>query len=143
MIKKIKIILNDKKYIIHLIKYVFFGVLATIVSLGSFWLIRRYLPQIEENIANAISIILAIIFAYFTNRIYVFKSKEKNMLKEFIAFASSRGFTFAFDMATFFIFASVLHFNEMIVKIIIQIAVIILNYIISKVLVFKEVKEDE
>lgn len=139
--KKITEILNDKEYMMHLFVYLIFGVLTTIVGLGSFWLLRRHLPQIEENLANAISIILAIVFAYFTNRKYVFKSKEKNMFKEFVAFASSRGLTFAFDMASFFIFASVLNYNEMIVKTIISIAVILLNYIISKVYVFKGVKE--
>jgi putative flippase GtrA len=130
-----------KEILIHLFIYFIFGVLTTIVGLGSFWLLRRYLPGVNENFANALSITFAIIFAYFTNRKYVFNSKEKNMLKEFVAFAASRGFTFAFDMATFFIFASIMQFDEMVVKVIISVAVIILNYILSKVYVFKGVKE--
>lgn len=136
--KLFKYILNNKEYIKHLFLYLLFGVLTTVVSLGLFWLLREYAPFINENVSNALSIISGIIFAYFTNRKYVFSSIEKNMLKEFSKFFASRAFTFFFDMFTFFIFASLLKYNEMIVKICIAVAVVILNYIFSKILVFNK-----
>ena len=68
----------------------------------------------------------------------VFESKEKNILKEFSKFLMARVASSVFDMASFFVFATCLKFNEMIVKIIISIVVVILNYFLSKLLVFHQ-----
>ena len=130
-IKKIK----DKSLMIHIIKYLFFGVVTTILSIGSFALLIE-LTTLNENICNFISIIVGILSAYVLNRQYVFESKEKNILKEFSKFLMARVASSVFDMASFFVFATCLKFNEMIVKIIISIVVVILNYFLSKLLVF-------
>lgn len=133
--------LNDKEYRNHIISYVFFGVITTLVNWVSFYLIRRYLPFVEENIANIISIILAVIVAYITNRKFVFHSKDKNILKEFIAFCSGRAVTMIIEELGFLIFATLIGFNEMLVKVVVSVIIVILNYFISKFFVFKQEKK--
>lgn len=75
-------ILENKEKLHELIVYGIFGVLATMVSFGSLYVLGKVFVNTDKNILNIVSIILAMTFAYFTNRKYVFKSKEKNMLKE-------------------------------------------------------------
>lgn len=132
---------NDEKYRKHIITYLAFGIITTLVSWGSFWIMRKYIPMLNENIANIISIILAVIVAYVTNRKYVFSSTEKNIVKEFVAFCSGRVVTMIFETITFWLFATILGINEMLVKVGVSIIVVILNYIISKIFVFKSRKE--
>ena len=132
---------NDEKYRKHIITYLVFGIITTLVSWGSCWIMRKYIPMLNENIANIISIILAVIVAYVTNRKYVFSSTEKNIVKEFVAFCSGRAVTMIFETITFWLFATILGINEMLVKVGVSIIVVILNYIISKIFVFKNRKE--
>lgn len=132
-IKKIE----DKKFMIHVLKYLIFGVLTTIISIGSFWILINF-TTVEENICNVLSIIIGILAAYVLNREYVFESKETNILKEFSKFVMSRIASSLFDIAMFFIFATCLSLNEMAVKIVISIVVVILNYVLSKLLVFNK-----
>ena len=132
---------NDEKYRKHIITYLVFGIITTLVSWGSFWIMRKYIPMLNENIANIISSILAVIVAYVTNRKYVFSSTEKNIVKEFVAFCSGRAVTMIFETITFWLFATILGINEMLVKVGVSIIVVILNYIISKIFVFKNRKE--
>lgn len=132
---------NDVSYRKHIITYLLVGILTTIVSLGSFWLIRKALPFINENIANIASIALAILTAYASNRKYVFKSTEKNIFKEFVSFCSGRLVTMLVETVSFYVFATFLGLDEMLVKIAISVVIVILNYIISKVFVFKNRKE--
>lgn len=130
---------SDAEYRKHIILYFIFGVITTLVSWGSFYLLRHFVPVIEENIANIISIVLAVITAYITNRRYVFKSVEKNILKEFLAFCSSRAVTMLLEALIFFVFATVLDFPEMVVKIGESVIIMILNYFFSKFFVFKKI----
>ena len=128
---------KNKEKTKHFLVYGFFGILTTIVSFGSFYILRKLYININENILNIISIIFAIIFAYFTNRKFVFKSKEKNILKEFLKFFGSRAFSTIFEIILFFIFNSVLIIDGMISKALISFVVIVLNYVTSKNFVFK------
>ncbi len=134
--------LYDRPFLIHIIKYLIIGVLTTIICLGLFWGFIHLTPlgetDVGENIANFLSIVITIVIAYFLNRTLVFNSKETNILKEFLTFVMARIISMIFDMASFFIFATICGFDEMIVKIIIQIGVVILNYILSKVMVFRK-----
>lgn len=127
--------MKDKPFMIHIIKYLFFGVVTTILSIGSFYLLIK-LTNLNENFCNFISIVVGILSAYILNRLYVFESKEKNILKEFSKFLMARIASSLFDMITFFVFATCLSLNEMAVKIVISIVVVILNYFLSKLLVF-------
>ncbi len=128
----------------EIINYLIIGVLTTIVSLVSYYLltitILDPLNVIELQIANIISWILSVLFAYVTNRKYVFVSKNKNIKKEISKFVSSRLTTLFIDMLLMALFVSILNFNDKIIKLIVQIIVIVLNYIFSKLFVFKEQK---
>ena len=129
----------------ELIAYLIVGVLTTIVSLGVYYLVTiTFLnPKnpIELQIANVISWTIAVVFAYFTNRKYVFQSKEKDKIKEGSKFILSRLTTLGLDMLTMFIMVSVLNINDRISKLASQFIVISGNYIISKFFVFKKKKD--
>ncbi|MBQ3421128.1 MAG: GtrA family protein [Romboutsia sp.] len=124
----------------EIINYLIVGVLTTLVSLITYYILTITIlnpnNEIELQIANIISWIFAVIFAYITNRKMVFESKDKNITTEFTKFVSSRISTLLIEMFLMFILVSVLHFNDKIMKIIAQIIVIILNYIFSKLFVF-------
>ena len=128
-------LVKDKEKFVHLSKYLICGVITTIFCLALFYLLIQ--TPLNENVANFISIVASIVVAYFLNREYVFVSDETNLLKEFTKFATARASTFFFDMGFFFIFVTLLGFNKMLIKAIIQVVVIILNYILSKLFVFK------
>lgn len=85
-----------KKFLtVEVVLYIFFGVLTTVVNIGSFAIITSCF-KLEENISNAIAIILAVLFAYFTNKDLVFNSKAesfKEKILEFFKFMLGRAFT--------------------------------------------------
>lgn len=126
----------------EIISYLIIGVLTTIVSLISYYLLTITILSpnnpLELTIANIVSWIISVLFAYITNRKYVFQSKDKNILKEASKFTLSRVTTLLIDILLMFIFVSILHFNDKIIKLLVQIIIIILNYIFSKLLVFKK-----
>ncbi|MCI9280703.1 MAG: GtrA family protein [Bacilli bacterium] len=126
----------------EIINYLIVGVLTTVVSLATYFICTETFldpnKKLELQIANIISWIFAVAFAYFTNRKYVFKSKNKNMLKEASSFVGSRILSLLMDMFTMFIIVSVLHLNDKIGKLVSQVIVTIANYILSKLFVFKK-----
>lgn len=126
----------------EIIVYLIIGGLTTLVSLGSYYLLTIKLlnpnNSIELAIANTFSWIFAVTFAYFTNRIFVFQSKNKNVLKEAIKFYLSRISTLLLEIFCMFLLVNLLTINDKISKIIVQILIIIGNYIISKFFVFKK-----
>ena len=126
----------------EIIAYLIVGVLTTIVSLVTYYLVTiTFLDPnnpIELQIANIISWIFAVAFAYFANRKYVFKSKEENKVKEATKFVAARLGTLGLDMLTMFIMVSLLGINDRISKLVSQVIVIVGNYIISKLFVFKK-----
>lgn len=134
--EKIINLLKDKEKMKQIIVYLVFGVLATIVDFGTFYLLDKFIPLLDENISNVIAIFAAIVFAYFTNREYVFKSNETNRFKEFFKFFLGRMFSTVFNIVAFWIFTTFTTIDELIVKAGISVVVIILNYIISKMFVF-------
>ena len=93
---------------------------------------------IQLQIANVTSWIACVTFAYVTNKKYVFKSSNKSLKKEATQFYLSRIATLLLDMSLMFILVSVCHFNDKIMKILVQIIVVLGNYIISKLIVFKK-----
>lgn len=136
---------NIKKLYIkykEIINYLIVGVLTTIVSLSTYYLlvftILNPKNSIQLQIANIVSWIVSVAFAYVTNRKYVFESKEKNKLKEAGMFFFARVLTLLLDMAIMFVGVTVLHLNDKIFKLISQVAITISNYLISKLFVFKK-----
>jgi putative flippase GtrA len=128
----------------EVISYLIIGVLTTIVSLVSYYLLTTYIlnpdKPIELQIANVLSWILSVTFAYFTNRKYVFRSNNKNVLKEGMKFYSARLLTLFMDMLIMFVLVSLMGINDKIIKLLSQVVVVIANYVISKFMVFKKSK---
>ena len=128
-------IYNKNKEIIN---YLIIGILTTIVSLASYYLLTFTILNpnnaFELQLANIISWILSVLFAYITNRKYVFSSTNKNIKKELSKFISSRFTTLLIDMGLMALLVTILNFNDKLVKLIVQIIVIVLNYIFSKLL---------
>lgn len=125
----------------EIIMYIIIGGLTTLVSLGSYYLLTLKLldpnKSIELAIANVLSWIFAVTFAYFTNRIFVFKSKNNKIFNEAVKFYLSRISTLLLEILCMFLLVNILSINDRISKIIVQILITIGNYIISKFLVFK------
>ena len=123
----------------EVIFYIIFGVLTTIANIGVFYLLT--LLGLNENIANIIAIIVAVLFAYFTNRKLVFNSTAttfKENLKEFYKFMIGRAFTMVVEALGFPLFYNVLGIQELISKLMISFIVIVLNFFISKFFAFKK-----
>lgn len=130
----------------EIINYLIFGVLTTVVSLATYYGLTLTIlnpdKAVELQIANIISWIAAVTFAYFTNRKWVFENKEKANIKEASKFYLSRVSTLLIDMALMFIFVTKLGVNDKIMKLVVQVVVTILNYIFSKFIVFREKKNE-
>lgn len=159
IIRKFRPLYDKNKSIVL---YIFFGGLTTLVNILVYLLFARVLGEIAplsyfidwlENsfeitsekslplVATAISWFISVLFAFITNRIWVFNApttNKKEFLKQISAFFGGRAFSGGLDMLIIFIFVSVLKFNDILVKILSNVLVLILNYIISKLFVFKK-----
>ena len=142
MKKIIKKVWNLYKKYDEIINYLIVGGLTTIVSLGTYYFcVYTFLNPnnaFQLQIANIISWISCVTFAYFTNRIFVFKSKRTDKLKEAISFYGSRIATLLLEMGIMFVFVTILHFNDKIIKFVAQVVITILNYVLSKLLIFRK-----
>ena len=127
-----------KKYK-EILLYLFFGGLTFLVSVGSY-IFFEFIIHMPPLITNLFSWILAVTFAYVTNRVWVFTDIAYGVwgiTKEIIFFFTGRAATLILEEAILFIGITVLEFNSLSVKVIGQIIVIITNYFISKIIVFK------
>mgnify|MGYP004663464055 FL=1 len=142
--KKIKEVYLKYKEIIN---YLIFGVLTTAVSLAVYYILVFTVldpsKPIQLQIANILSWVAGVTFAYFTNRKYVFESKETNKLKEASKFVTARIVTLVMDMFIMWFGVTILHGNDKIIKLLSQVIVVIANYVFSKLIVFKENKKNE
>ena len=143
MFEKLKKELTDKEKRSHYIKYLIVGCITMFISVSSFKLIRVYLPELNENFANVLSIIVAIICSYFMNRAFVFESKERNVIKEFGKFFSGRLVTLVVEEIVFFVGIDVIQLTDMPVKISSTVIAFVMNYIFSRWMVFRNSKINE
>lgn len=121
------------------ILYLFFGVLTTIINILIYALSTKVFG-IEYLASNIISWIISVAFAFFTNKIFVFKSKTNTkilMLKELMSFYYYRLLSLIIEMVLLYICVDLLKINDLAMKILTNIIVIVLNYFFSKFLVFK------
>ena len=147
MIKKIKELY--KKYE-EIVLYLIMGVLSMIVNFavqfGLLFTILDASNAFQLQLSVIIAWIAAVLFAYITNRIFVFKSKN-NKLKEFINFIIARVFTLGLEMLIIWFFITFLEFNSnfwvIVWKLFAQAVVIISNYIFSKLFIFKKDKNQK
>ena len=145
-----KIIDLYKKYE-EIINYLIIGILTTVVNLAVkyalLFTVLNASDATQLQIAVVISWVVACIFAYITNRKIVFKSKSKKILKEFTAFVSARIFTLILEMLIMFIFVTLLNLDSdlwvVIWSLVAQVVVIVVNYVLSKLVIFKKEKKDE
>ncbi len=121
------------------ILYIVFGAGTTVVSIGSFVLLHE-LCRVHELLANIYSWLLAVAFAYFTNRRWVFTSQTRGLAfwKEMVAFYSGRLLTLGIEEGILLVFATWLSINSTCVKLFAQVVVLVGNYIISKLFIFKK-----
>ena len=129
----------------ELINYAVFGVLTTLVNYIAFWFFSSVvvLSSTSTVPANIVAWIVSCTFAFITNRLWVFDSQEKSkkgIIREAVSFYISRLATLGVETLIMFVFADVLGFNKYIVKLVANVIVIILNYILSKLVVFRKKK---
>ena len=121
----------------EVISYLIFGILTTLVNIVVYTICDDVL-QIQYLISNAIAWIVSVLFSYFTNRKYVFESHNSSIINELVKFIGARVSTGIMDMLLMWLFVDVLSMQSMISKIIVNVVVVILNYIFSKLFVFQE-----
>lgn len=121
----------------ELFLYVVFGAFTFFVNIITYFLFESVLG-INYLISNILAWFFSVLFAYITNRIWVFESKSPDILKEASLFFGGRIFSGAVDTALMYLFIDILVIGDLASKIIVQIVVIILNYVFSKLIVFKD-----
>lgn len=128
----------------ELILYVFFGGLTTLVNWGSYWLLADVF-RVEYLWATVIAQFLSILFAYITNRIWVFESKThglKGITFEILRFFGCRLFSAFLDFGCMLVGVDYLHINDKVMKLLSNVVVIIVNYVFSKVFIFKKTEKE-
>ena len=136
----------------ELITYVIFGVLTTVVNFFAFWLFAKIFGEAFYLVNNAIAWVVGVVFAYITNKLFVFESKSwdlKVIAKEITGFLGARIFSFLVEEGGMLLFISVLGFGEksltvlgititgqFVVKILLAVIVVVLNYVFSKFFIF-------
>ena len=140
--KKIKELYVKYKEIIN---YVIFGGLAAVVNFGSYFVFARIF-HIDEVVSSGLSWFCAVLFAYITNKIWVFESKtetKKAFLKEMIMFFAARVISgILCDVGTFALMVKVFGINDIVSKVVTQVMVVVMNYVFSKLIVFRKKKEN-
>lgn len=129
----------------EIILYIFFGGCTTLVNLGVYFLMTRCF-FVNEFLSNAAAWLLSVLFAFITNKVWVFESrstKGKALLFEITSFFAARLLSLGIDMAVLWFGIEILQINDGIVKIVANIIVIIVNYIASKLFIFRKKKKDE
>lgn len=123
--------------------YIIFGIFTTIVNIVSFFCLD--LIGIDYKTSTIIAWVLSVIFAYITNKKYVFKSTTKSVKEttlEFSNFTLGRILSLLIDLLCMFIFIDVLNISNITSKIATNVLVVVINYFISKLFVFKKTSND-
>ena len=126
--------------------YLIVGFMTTVVALVTYAFVAFGIFKGSEDwlcvgIANAVSWVISVLFAYITNRTFVFHSTKtgfQEVSKEFAAFVGARLFSFGVDEGMTLLLISGLHIHWIITKLIVSVVVIVLNYVLSKLLIFKK-----
>ena len=121
----------------ELFLYVVFGALTTLVNIVVYFLLD-YVLGVNYIISNIIAWFLSVLFAYVTNRIWVFESKSPNILKEASLFFGGRLFSGILDTALLYLFIDILAIADAPSKIIVEIIIVVVNYVLSKLVVFRD-----
>lgn len=134
---KERITMNPKKLYKEIGAYLFFGIATTVVNYLVYFLLKFF--SCDYLISNAIAWFFAVLFAYYTNKTWVFHSEKKTVqvsFKEGVLFFWYRGLSFIIDMGVMILLISVWHQSDFLAKTLTQLIVIVLNYFFSKYFVF-------
>lgn len=126
----------------EVLNYLFFGVLTTLVNLVGYFVLTRAFG-VNYMASTAVAWALSVLFAYITNKIWVFESRDTSpgvVLRELVSFVGCRLFSGILDMAVMYLCVSVWGMPDGPVKIFSNILVIVLNYIFSKLFIFRKGK---
>lgn len=124
----------------EIVSYIFFGALTVFINIIGYWIFYEYL-NFTLLLSNTLAWIVAIIFAFITNKLFVFNSKtatKVQFFKEISSFFIFRLLSYLIDMSMMLFMVTSLRINDMISKIIVNIVVIIFNYVASKLFIFKK-----
>ena len=134
-----------KKYVNReTVTYVIFGVLTTAVNYAVYYPLRSL--GVNYLISNVIAWVVAVTFAFFTTKHFVFESRDYSLpvlLPEFGKFVAGRLLTLGIEEVLMYVSVDLLHGNDRIMKLIVSVIVVILNYVLSKLFIFKKEKADE
>jgi len=122
------------------LSYLIFGGLTTLVNIVVFWLFNNFTSW-PVWLSNAIAWVLSVLFAYITNKLWVFDSKTptvKAVMAEATSFFGFRLLSFFVDEAIMVIGVTVLHGNSLLVKILDQVIIVVMNWFFSKLFIFKD-----
>ena len=122
-----------------ILMYLFFGVCTTGINISVYWLFYTLL-SLPNVISTILSWIISVLFAYITNKLWVFESHSLDkqvLLHEIPTFFGARLLSGVIDLGIMFMFVDILFFPAMVVKIISNVFVVIFNYIASKLVIFK------
>ena len=136
LIKKLMIKYQD------VIAYLVFGVLTTLVNIVAYWLCAHPLG-LGTLPSSVLAWLAAVLFAYVTNRKWVFHSQavtRQEITREMLSFFGCRLATGVVDWVMMFVCVDLLHFNDMVMKILANVVVVILNYVASKLIIFAKKK---
>jgi putative flippase GtrA len=139
MIQKLKMYISEKGLGEETIRYIVVGGLTTLINFVVFALMHEVM-RIDVTISNVTSISISIIFAYIANKLAVFMSHCKTrseLMLEFVKFVGSRLFTMVLEVGIVLLFAEILKINATLGKAVSVVLVVIINYFISKLIVFK------
>lgn len=127
----------------EIINYLVFGGLTTIVNFVTYYIFARIIG-IDEVVSSALSWFFSVLFAYITNKLFVFDSrteKKSQLMKECVSFFLARALSgILCDVGTFALMVKVFNINDIFSKIVTQIMVVVVNYVFSKFIVFKKKK---
>ena len=124
------------------INYLIFGFLAFVLNYVLYYLFTDVL-NLHYMVSTVLSWALTVVFAYWTNRTFVFKSQNKDAKsvgEEFASFIGARVATELLEMGLMFLMVGIMSLNEFISKFVCQVLVIVANYFLSKLWIFKEKK---
>lgn len=122
------------------ISYVFWGLMTTLVSIAVYYALIYFFPVLLEEIANAVAIIISMLFAYIVNKKFVFRSKcpdFRSLITEFWSFISCRIFSAIVEELLLSFFLRAANINEYISKLLVCLVIFVLNYVMSTMFVFR------
>ena len=138
--EKIRALLREYR---EIISYVFWGVMTTAVNYVTYTLLTELL-HVHYLTSTIIAWTISVLFAYFVNKLFVFQSRGWgwNALRELWQMVASRLFSLGLEMAIMWFFVDTLHCNHLIIKLMANVVVVIVNYVLSKWIIFKPKKNE-